>query len=223
MCRAGTPGPAARPKPEPANPDTPPPTTSPGASLNVHRANAGISSVAWSQIDLLAGQSAEDVAAHALGDHAPSRCRPVWVIRWHTPVSADLSTQPTANCARMMRLAAAVSDQGLAVVDLLLCEQVGGSDRVSAGMAAGGGDVGLTVEAVAADREVAHGRHDRGSVAGADLAVVLGEGHVADPGQAILHRSVVADDRGEMVSGFGPAQVGDRVDGFRRANCSCRR
>jgi hypothetical protein len=37
-----------------------------------------------------------------------------------------------------------------------LCEQVSGSNGVAAGVPAGGGDVGVAAEAVAADGEVAH-------------------------------------------------------------------
>lgn len=64
---------------------------------------------------------------------------------------------------------------------LQLCEQVNGSQRVSAGVATGGGDVAGAVESVAADREVAQYGHDCGAGAGPDLGQVLGEGDITDP------------------------------------------
>jgi len=53
---------------------------------------------------------------------------------------------------------------------------------VAADVAAGGGDVGGTGESVGADGEVAQGRHDRGTVAGAHLGVVFGEDDNAPAG-----------------------------------------
>src|SRR5664279_3689127 len=78
-----------------------------------------------------------------------------------------------------------------------------------------GGDVGGAVTAVDADGEVAQYGHDRGAVAGADLAVVFGEGDVADPVQPVLDVPVAADDVGDLVgSDLALVQVGDRVDGL---------
>jgi transposase InsO family protein len=51
---------------------------------------------------------------------------------------------------------------------------------VPAGLAEGGGDVGVAVLAVDADGEVAQAGHDPGQVPGADLRGVLAEGAVAD-------------------------------------------
>jgi hypothetical protein len=96
-----------------------------------------------------------------------------------------------------------------------LCEQREDSVRVAADAAAGGSDVGCPGESMHADGEVAHGRHDGGPVAGADLAVVLGEDDVADPMQPVLDVPVPADYLGELVGAdVVEAQVGDRVDGL---------
>jgi hypothetical protein len=57
--------------------------------------------------------------------------------------------------------------------------------------------------------------HDRGSVAGAYLGMVLGEGHVADPVQLVLDRPVLTDDLGQLVGAdVTETEVGDRVDGL---------
>jgi len=78
-----------------------------------------------------------------------------------------------------------------------------------------GGDVGGAVTAVDADGEVAEGRHDRWSVAGADLGRVLAQGHVADPMQLVLDVPVCADDVGDLVrADLGLVEVCDRVDGL---------
>lgn len=82
-------------------------------------------------------------------------------------------------------------------------------------MSTGGGDVGGAGLAVAADGEVAQGGHNGWAVAGADLAVVFGEGHIADPVQFVLDRPMIADDLGELVGAdVTEAEVGDGLDGF---------
>jgi len=78
-----------------------------------------------------------------------------------------------------------------------LCDQSDGAGGVSGDVSASGGDVGGAGEAVQTDREVAQGGHDAGSVAGADLGVVFGEGDVADPVQAVL-----CDTRSRVVSEY---------------------
>src|SRR3954468_18826894 len=96
---------------------------------------------------------------------------------------------------------------------LQLSEQVSGSQGGAGGVAAGGGDVGGSGEAVTADREVAQHGHDGGAGAGADLGQVFGEGDVADPVQPVLHVPVPADDVGELLGAdVGEAEAGDRVD-----------
>src|SRR3954447_13096387 len=78
-----------------------------------------------------------------------------------------------------------------------------------------GGDVRGACQAQDADDEVAEGGHDLWSCTGADLGVVLGEGHVPHPVQAVLDLPVAAEPPGELGgSGLVRAQVGDRVDGL---------
>src|SRR5512144_236867 len=63
--------------------------------------------------------------------------------------------------------------------------------------------------------KVAQAGHDAGAVAGADLAVVLVEGHVADPVQLVLHRPVAADGVAEGGgAGLVGGQRGDGVGGL---------
>src|SRR5512146_2197654 len=63
--------------------------------------------------------------------------------------------------------------------------------------------------------KVAQAGHDAGVVAGADLAVVLVEGHVADPVQLVLHRPVAADGVAEGGgAGLVGGQRGDGVGGL---------
>jgi hypothetical protein len=80
---------------------------------------------------------------------------------------------------------------------------------------AGDSDGGVAVEAVTADGEVAQAGHDGRPVSGADLGMVLGEGHVADPVQLVLDGPMVLDERGELVGAdVAEAEVGDGVDGL---------
>jgi hypothetical protein len=70
---------------------------------------------------------------------------------------------------------------------------------MSADVSAGGGDVGGAGESVDADGQVAQGGHGGGAGAGADLGVVLGEGDVADPVQAVLDAPVAAEGGGDLI------------------------
>jgi len=56
-------------------------------------------------------------------------------------------------------------------------------------------------EAEDADDEVAHGGHDAGRRAGADLGAVLVERHVTDPVTAVLDRPVTADQLEDLGRG----------------------
>ena len=80
-------------------------------------------------------------------------------------------------------------------------------------VAQGSGEVYRPGAAQRADREVAQARHDLRASPGAQLGGVLGEGHIADPVQAVLDRPVSAQEIGEPGgAGLSVGQAGDRVD-----------
>jgi hypothetical protein len=58
----------------------------------------------------------------------------------------------------------------------------------------GGGDLGVIVQSTQRDGGVPDGRQLLGSAAGANAAVILLKGHVADPVQAVLDRPMTADE-----------------------------
>lgn len=71
------------------------------------------------------------------------------------------------------------------------------------------------MESVEADCEVAERGHDLCAVAGSDLGVVLGEGHVADPVWPVFYGPVPADRVGELGGGgVVVGKVGNCVHGL---------
>ena len=77
------------------------------------------------------------------------------------------------------------------------------------------GDVGDAGQAEQADGQVPQGGHDLWAVAGAGLAEVFAECHVANPVQAVLDAPVSAEPGRELVrAGLVGGQVGDGVDGL---------
>src|SRR3954454_1715110 len=78
-----------------------------------------------------------------------------------------------------------------------------------------GGDVRVAGQAQGVDRQGAQGGDVLWAVVGANLAVVLAEGHVADPVQAALDAPVPAHPAGQQrrIGGAG-IEAGDGVDGL---------
>src|SRR5665811_505640 len=94
-------------------------------------------------------------------------------------------------------------------------QQCEGAVGVSGVVPEGLGDVGGPGQAEQADGQVPQGGHHLWAVAGANLAEVFTEGHVADPVQPILYAPMAAEPGRELVgAGLVGGQVGDGVDGF---------
>src|SRR3954451_14278930 len=78
-----------------------------------------------------------------------------------------------------------------------------------------GGDVRVAGQAQGVDREGAQAGEVGRAVAGANLAVVLAEGHVADPVQSRLDAPVPAHPAGQQRRvGLANVEAGDGVDGL---------
>jgi hypothetical protein len=83
-------------------------------------------------------------------------------------------------------------------------------------VAAGGGDVGVAVQAQQADGQAAQRCHDAGCVPGPDQGLVLLVGDVADPVELVFYLPVTADpgrEGGGVGSGVAGAEVDD-LDGL---------